>query len=198
MFHYGTWLPWRRYPRPTMVGRQKTLMIRALLVAAAWLVTLPGPRPRPGLHQTADPHADPIAARAKGRVDAPVTVYEMSDFQCPYCREFALATMPVLEREYIQPGKVRFVYINLPLSSLHKNAASAAEVALCAARQRRFLPMHDLLFRHQDQWAPLPSPRAFLLALRDSAGLPPPRRPPPRAAPGPPPPPPAGAARAGK
>jgi len=152
-----------------MVGRQKTLMIRALLVATAWLVTLPGPRPRPGLHQTPDP--DPIAARAKGRVDAPVTVYEMSDFQCPYCREFALATMPVLEREYIQPGKVRFVYINLPLTSLHNNAASAAEVALCAARQQRFWPMHDLLFRHQDQWAALASPRAVLLALGDSAGL---------------------------
>src|SRR5713226_288973 len=152
-----------------MVGRQKTLMIRALLVAAAWLVTLPGPRPRTGLRQTPDP--DPIAARAKGRVDAPVTVYEMSDFQCPYCREFALATMPLLEREYIQPGKVRFVYINLPLSSLHKNASSAAEVALCAARQQRFWPMHDLLFRHQDQWAPLASPRAILLALGDSAGL---------------------------
>src|SRR2546426_726861 len=168
MLHYGTQLPWRRFPRPTMVGRQKTLMIRALLVAAAWLVTLPGPRPRPGLHQT--PDLDPIAARAKGRVDAPVTVYEMSDFQCPYCREFALATMPLLEREYIQPGKVRFVYINLPLASLHKNAAAAAEVALCAARQQRFWPMHDLLFRHQDQWAPLASPRAFLLALGDSAG----------------------------
>src|SRR2546427_6817062 len=168
MFHYGTGLPWRRFPRPTMVGRQKTLMIRALLVAAAWLVTLPGPRPRPGLHQT--PDLDPIAARAKGRVDAPVTVYEMSDFQCPYCRAFALGTMPLLEREYIQPGKVRFVYINLPLASLHKNAAAAAEVALCAARQQRFWPMHDLLFRHQDQWAPLASPRAFLLALGDSAG----------------------------
>src|SRR3989441_1983578 len=158
MFHYGTQLPWRRYLRPTMVGRQKTLMIRALLVAAAWLVTLPGPRPRPGLHQTADPHADPIAARAKGRVDAPVTVYEMSDFQCPYCREFALATMPVLEREYIQPGKVRFVYINLPLSSLHKNAASAAEVALCAARQRRFLAVQDFLFPPPGPGAPPPPP----------------------------------------
>src|SRR5437867_13352736 len=94
------------------------------------------------------PSSDPLAARAKGRPDAPVTVYEMSDFQCPYCRAFALATMPLLEREYVQAGKVRFVYINLPLSSLHKNAATAAEVALCAARQQRFWPMHDLLFRH--------------------------------------------------
>jgi protein-disulfide isomerase len=151
-----------------MVGRQKTLMIRALLVAVAWLVTVPGPpAPRPGSRQA----PDPLAARAKGRADAPVTVYEMSDFQCPYCREFALGTMPLLEREYIQAGKVRFVYINLPLSSVHRNAASAAEVALCAARQQRFWPMHDLLFRHQDQWAALPSPRAYLLALGDSAGL---------------------------
>jgi len=115
--------------------------------------------------------SDPLAARAKGRADAPVTVYEMSDFQCPYCREFALGTMPVLEREYIQAGKVRLVYINLPLTSVHKNAAAAAEVALCAARQQRFWAMHDLLFRHQDQWAALPSPRAYLLALGDSAGL---------------------------
>src|SRR5260370_42715505 len=114
-----------------MVGRQKPLMIRALLVAAAWLVTLPGPRPHSGL-QAPDP--DPIVTRTKARVHAPVTVYEMSDFQSPYCREFALATMPVLERAHIQSGKVRFVYINLPLTSLHKNAAPAAHVALCAAR----------------------------------------------------------------
>jgi protein-disulfide isomerase len=153
-----------------MVGRQKTLMIRALLVAAVWLVTVPGPPP-PAPRSASRQTPDALAARAKGRADAPVTVYEMSDFQCPYCREFALGTMPVLEREYIQPGKVRFVYINLPLTSVHKNAAAAAEVALCAARQQRFWAMHDLLFRHQDQWAALPSPRAYLLALGDSAGL---------------------------
>src|SRR2546430_9865771 len=98
--------------------------------------------------------SDPLAARAKGRSDAPVTVYEMSDFQCPYCREFALGTMPLLEREYVQAGKIRFVYINLPLSSVHKNAASAAEVALCAARQHRVWPGHELLFRYPDHWAP--------------------------------------------
>ncbi|PYO63626.1 MAG: hypothetical protein DMD70_03530 [Gemmatimonadetes bacterium] len=164
MFHCGTVPPWRRYSRLTMVGRQKTLMIRALLVAAAWFVIMPG---RPGSRQA----PDPLAARTKGRPDAPVTVYEMSDFQCPYCREFALGTMPLLEREYVQTGKVRFVYINLPLSSVHKNAATAAEVGLCAARQERFWPMHDLLFRRQDQWAALASPRAYLLALGDSAGL---------------------------
>src|SRR5438132_6758940 len=136
-------------------------MIRNVFAGAAALLVLGSDLTQP----------DPLAARAKGRADAPVTVYEMSDFQCPYCREFAMSTMPVLEREYIEPGKVRFVYINLPLSSVHRNAASAAEVAMCAARQQRFWPMHDLLFRHQVQWAALASPREYLLALGDSAGL---------------------------
>src|SRR6266581_2738377 len=98
MFHYRTLAPWRPYTGPTMVGRQKTLMIRTLLVAAtAWCVIVPGPAvpPPPGSPQA----PDPLAARTRGRSDAPVTVYEMSDFQCPYCREFALGTLPLLERE---------------------------------------------------------------------------------------------------
>ena len=115
--------------------------------------------------------SDPLANRSKGRRDAPVTLYEMSDFQCPYCRAFALGTMPLLEQEYITTGKVRLVYINLPLTSVHANAQAAAQVAVCAARQDRFWPMHDLLFRHQDDWAKLPKPEAFLLALGDSARL---------------------------
>jgi protein-disulfide isomerase len=115
--------------------------------------------------------SDPLAARSKGRADAPVTLYEMSDFQCPYCRAFALGTMPLLDQEYIATGKVRLVYINLPLTSVHPNAAAAARVAMCAARQNRFWPMHDLLFRHQDGWAKLSDPTKFLLALGDSANL---------------------------
>src|SRR2546425_4204107 len=115
--------------------------------------------------------SDPLAPRTKGRPDAPVTVYEMSDFQCPYCRSFALTTMPLLEKEYVQTGKVRFVYINLPLTTRHPNAAAAAELAMCAARQGKFWPLHDLLFQHQDAWAPRKDPAPYLLALGDSAGL---------------------------
>src|SRR5206468_3393125 len=117
------------------------------------------------------PSSDPLAARAKGRSDAPVTVYEMSDFQCPYCRAFALTTMPLLEKEYVQTGKVRFVYINLPLTTRHANAAAAAELAMCAARQGKFWPLHDLLFQRQDAWASRKDPAPYLLALGDSAGL---------------------------
>ena len=139
------------------------MITRALLVAFTALALLDAR----GSRQT----LDPLAARSKGRRDAPVTLYEMSDFQCPYCRAFALGTMPLLEQEYITTGKVRLVYINLPLTSVHANAQAAAQVAVCAARQDRFWPMHDLLFRHQDDWAKLPKPEAFLLALGDSARL---------------------------
>src|SRR3989449_7615083 len=102
--------------------------MRTLLLRTALLALLPA----------AGYQSDPLAARSKGRPGAPVTVYEMSDFQCPYCRAFALATLPLLEREYVTTGKVRFVYINLPLPSLHANATAAAEAALCAARQHKF------------------------------------------------------------
>lgn len=112
-----------------------------------------------------------LDARSAGRPDAPVTVYEMSDFQCPYCRSFALTTLPLLEREYVAPGKVRLVFINLPLPNLHPNATAAAQAALCAARQNKFWALHDLLFRHQDDWANLSQPTPYFLALGDSAGL---------------------------
>jgi protein-disulfide isomerase len=95
----------------------------------------------------------------------------MSDFQCPYCRSFALETFRTLEQEYISPGKVRWVFVNFPLTSIHDNAVAAAGAALCAARQDAFWPVHDLLYTHQAIWAPLKEPGPFLLSLADSAGL---------------------------
>lgn len=112
-----------------------------------------------------------LANRSKGPPTAPVTVYEMSDFQCPYCRRFALETFPGLERDYIATGKVRWVFINFPLTSVHAHASAAAELALCAAKQRGFWRVHDLLFQHQETWAPLKEVGPFFVSLADSAGL---------------------------
>lgn len=111
-----------------------------------------------------------LAARARGLATAPVTVFEMSDFQCPYCREFALTTMPVLEKEYVATGKIRLIYITFPLSRIHAHAKVAAEVALCAAQQDKFWPVHDRLFLRQETWADQKDPLLYLLALADSAG----------------------------
>lgn len=109
--------------------------------------------------------------RAKGAVTAPVTVYEMSDFQCPYCRRFALETFRSLEREYISPGKVRWVFVNFPLTSIHANAVAAAATAVCASRQGAFWPMHDLIYQYQETWVPLKEPGPFFVSLADSVGI---------------------------
>ncbi|HJS48190.1 MAG TPA: thioredoxin domain-containing protein, partial [Gemmatimonadales bacterium] len=113
-----------------------------------------------------------LAARSKGAATAPVTVYEMSDFQCPFCRRFALEVFPALEAEYVRTGRVRWVFVNFPLTSIHPNAEPAAELAMCAARAGGFWPVHDLLYRHQPTWAPLQNPAPFFLSLADSARVP--------------------------
>jgi protein-disulfide isomerase len=115
--------------------------------------------------------ADPLAARSKGDPQAPVTVYEMGDFQCPACRQFALSTFPLVEREYITTGKVRWVFVHYPLTSIHANAAPAAQAATCAAQQGKFWPMHDLLYARQAEWADLDDPTIYLLALAEEAGV---------------------------
>lgn len=122
--------------------------------------------------KAASAKADPLASRTMGSRSAPITVYEMSDFQCPYCRRHAMETFPTLEREYIATGKVRWVFLNLPITSLHPNAAAAAQFAMCAANAGKFWPVHDLLFKYQETWAPLKDPAPFLITLADSAGIP--------------------------
>jgi protein-disulfide isomerase len=83
-----------------------------------------------------------------------------------------METFPVLEREFIATGKVRWIFLNYPLTQLHPNAAATAEFAMCAAKVDRFWPIHDLLFKHQQKWAPLRDPAPFLITLADSAGIP--------------------------
>jgi protein-disulfide isomerase len=134
-------------------------------VILAFLATTAAAQAKP------DPARDPLAGRIRGSATAPVTVYEMSDFQCPYCRRFALETFPALDSAYIATGKVRWAFVNFPLTSVHQNALAAAEVAMCAVRQNAFWRMHDLLYRHQDVWSPLKEPGAFFLSLADSAKL---------------------------
>jgi protein-disulfide isomerase len=137
-----------------------------LLLAGFVALTLMWTPPR-SLHAQANA-AEVLAPRTKGSAKAPVTVYEMSDFQCPYCQRFAVETFPAIEREYIATGKVRWIFVNYPLTSLHANAVAAAQVATCAGKQGAFWAMHDLLYKHQEAWAPLKEAAPFFLSLADS------------------------------
>lgn len=81
----------------------------------------------------------------RGDKDAPVTIVEWSDFECPFCGRFYQQTLPSIEEEYIKTGKVKLVYRDFPLS-FHANAQKAAEAAECAGEQGKYWEMHDLLF----------------------------------------------------
>ena len=96
---------------------------------------------------------DPV----KGNPDAPVTIVEFSDFQCPFCLRFFQQTLPLIEQNYIDTGKIKFVYKDLPLDSLHPNARAAHIAAECADEQEKFWEYHDVLFEKQPQWSSLAS-----------------------------------------
>ena len=81
---------------------------------------------------------------SRGRADAPVTIVEFTDYQCPYCKRFEAETWPQLKRKYVDTGKVRFIVRDLPLE-FHDSALPAAEAARCAGEQGKFWPMHDAL-----------------------------------------------------
>lgn len=88
-----------------------------------------------------------------GGVDAPVTIVEFSDFQCPYCAQFALDVLRPARRG--RPGDVALIYRHWPLS-IHSHAFDAAIASECAAAQGRFEPFHDALFAGQDSIGLLP------------------------------------------
>ena len=83
--------------------------------------------------------------RIRGRVDAPLTLIEYSDFTCGCCVKFFKETLPRLQAKYIETGKVRFVYRDYPRAD-QGVAAEAAVAARCAGAQGRYWPMHDRLF----------------------------------------------------
>jgi len=107
---------------------------------------------------------DPI----KGDPDAPLTIVEFSDFQCPFCSRFYQQTLPQIEENYINTGKVNFVYRDLPLDNIHPNAKSAHIAAECADEQGSFWEYHDVLFDKQAEWQKL-DPAAVDKIFKDYA-----------------------------
>jgi protein-disulfide isomerase len=82
-----------------------------------------------------------------GPADAPITIIEFSDYQCPYCRKWVLEAWPQIQAAY--PGKVRLVYRDFPLYSIHPESEAASIAAYCAGDQNKYWEFHDLLFSDQ-------------------------------------------------
>ena len=94
---------------------------------------------------------DPV----KGNANAPLTVVEFSDYQCPFCSKFYTETLPQLEQNYVDTGKIKFVYRDMPIDSLHPNARAAAIAAECADEKGNFWDYHNMLFEKQAEWKSL-------------------------------------------
>lgn len=86
-----------------------------------------------------------------GDPNAPVTLVEFSDFQCPFCRGLWRDALPQIKEKYIKTGKVKFVYRDFPLTSIHGLAQKYAEAGECADAEGRFWQMHDKIFEEQDK-----------------------------------------------
>lgn len=91
---------------------------------------------------------DPV----RGDQNAPITIVEFSDFQCPFCARFQVQTLPLILEQYVDTGKVKFVYRDFPIQNSHPNAMSAAVASECAHEQNKYWEYHDMLFENQAVW----------------------------------------------
>lgn len=110
-------------------------------------------------------------ARIKGDSSATVWLLIVSDFQCPYCKQWHDATAPAIEREYVQTGKIRVAYVQYPILELHPNALPAAEASMCAGAQGKFWAFHEQAFARQDEWARLPDANPVFDRIVNSVGI---------------------------
>ena len=107
---------------------------------------LPTEQPKLPMKISAD--NDPVI----GDPNAPITIIEFSDFQCPFCARFDSQTLPSILEEYIEQGKVKLVFRDFPIQSIHPNAVAAHVASECANEQGKFKNMHDMLFDNQNEW----------------------------------------------
>jgi protein-disulfide isomerase len=82
----------------------------------------------------------------KGPATAKVTLVEVSDYHCPFCRRHTLTTQPQIDATYVASGKIQYVFIDYPIAGLHPNASTAHEGAMCAGEQGKYWEMHNKLF----------------------------------------------------
>ena len=104
-----------------------------------------------------------------GDPDAPVTLMEFADYQCPGCAFFALQIKPQLREDFIEPGQLRFVLHDYPLEQ-HGNAFLAARAAHCAGDQDVYWDYHDILAAQQESWSLQSDPRGEFVDYAGAAG----------------------------
>jgi protein-disulfide isomerase len=110
----------------------------------------PAPAPQPGQQQITKANVSIEGAYTMGSKDAPLTMVEFTDFQCPFCQRFHVQTFAELKKNYIDTGKLRFVSRDLPLD-FHPNALQAAQAGRCAGEQGQFWAMRERMNSNPDK-----------------------------------------------
>jgi protein-disulfide isomerase len=105
-----------------------------------------------------------------GSDSARLEVTEYADYQCPVCQDFESIQFPAVRQQLIETGIVRWRYRDFPLP-MHPNSRVAAHAAACANDQGKFWPMHDALYQHQPEWAPMKNPAGAYAGYAKAAGL---------------------------
>jgi protein-disulfide isomerase len=128
-------------------------------------------QPRPTMAPADVPIGD---APIRGDKDAPITIVEYSDYQCPFCSRHYEETLPQLLENYIEAGTVRYVFKDFPLTSIHPQAPKAAEAARCAREvggDDLYWEMHDVLFEAQGDWSGNPESESVFKGYAGDLGL---------------------------
>ncbi len=94
----------------------------------------------------------PAEGYLRGDPNAPVTIMEFGDFECPMCASFSAVSEPDMRERIIDVGLANFRYFDFPITSIHPNTLAASLAASCAADQGKFWEMHDLIYNGQDRW----------------------------------------------
>jgi protein-disulfide isomerase len=107
------------------------------------------PAPAPSANAFTPKTIELGSASSRGEADAPVTLIEYSDYDCPFCKRHAETVMPALIEDYVNTGKLRFIMREYPIDRLHPRATAASEAVLCAGDQGGYWGMHDAMFADQ-------------------------------------------------
>ncbi len=138
--------------------QQNDQILNELKAIRQLLEKLAGPLGQPGAQQAGVPSADaevklagPITGYILGKPDAPLTMVEFTDLQCPFCRQFRTGAFEQLKKDYIDTGTLRYISRDFPLDQLHPLAATAARAARCAGEQGRFWEMRHAILLNNSQ-----------------------------------------------
>lgn len=174
--------PQNNHPRSNLFGALfvPVLVIGALIIIAILVMSFTGnkraaPSPDNGPSQLAADTMDTLRHKydklgeSMGPADAPVTIREFGDYQCPACGHFA-PTAEKIREQYAKTGKVRFIFFDFPLQ-MHEHAQQAAVAARCAGKQDKFWTYHNRVYATQDKWSGQDDPTSMFLDLAVESGI---------------------------